>query len=155
MTSGEPSSTARDDDQPEPLTADPRPVDTERLARLREVGHAPEPPVCPTICDDDCDARCHEWHQVTAKRSHIADSCQHPDGPLVADWYRCKAVKPGNYGSSALTVIPGAQPPPGNYGETWPICALEVNHEGPHRARLMTTWRRALPAEFRPEFEDE
>jgi hypothetical protein len=31
---------------------------------------------CPTPCDDDCDATCHEYHRVTAKRTHTAGTCQ-------------------------------------------------------------------------------
>lgn len=31
---------------------------------------------CPTPCDDDCEATCHEWHRVAFKRTHSAGSCQ-------------------------------------------------------------------------------
>lgn len=31
---------------------------------------------CPTMCDDDCEARCHEWHQPPFKRDHRPESCE-------------------------------------------------------------------------------
>lgn len=30
---------------------------------------------CPTPCDDDCTAACHETHQVTRKREHDPETC--------------------------------------------------------------------------------
>ena len=30
---------------------------------------------CPTPCDDDCDADCHEWHEVAYKREHDPYTC--------------------------------------------------------------------------------
>lgn len=33
---------------------------------------------CPTSCDDDCEARCHEGHVVTWKRDHEYESCLPP-----------------------------------------------------------------------------
>lgn len=30
---------------------------------------------CPTPCDDDCEAGCHEVHQVAAKRTHLVADC--------------------------------------------------------------------------------
>lgn len=41
---------------------------------------------CPTLCDPDCDALCHEGHQVSAKRRHDADECETRQGgyPEVA-----------------------------------------------------------------------
>jgi hypothetical protein len=29
---------------------------------------------CPTPCDDDCEAECHELHQVSWKRTHTPES---------------------------------------------------------------------------------
>lgn len=31
---------------------------------------------CPTFCDDDCEALCHEGHQVTWKRDHDLTVCE-------------------------------------------------------------------------------
>lgn len=31
--------------------------------------------ICPTICDDDCDATCHEAHEVPWKRQHNVEGC--------------------------------------------------------------------------------
>lgn len=31
---------------------------------------------CPTACDDDCDAVCHEGHQIERKRWHSVEWCQ-------------------------------------------------------------------------------
>lgn len=31
--------------------------------------------ICPTDCDDNCDAPCHEWHQPTYRRDHRPDEC--------------------------------------------------------------------------------
>lgn len=36
---------------------------------------------CPTPCDDDCDADCHEYHAPYGKREHEAGSCQTDDIP--------------------------------------------------------------------------
>jgi hypothetical protein len=30
---------------------------------------------CPTPCDDDCEAACHEWHYVHWKREHNPQAC--------------------------------------------------------------------------------
>lgn len=38
---------------------------------------------CPTECDDDCDAACHEGHHVPWKRHHEVDSCL--DGPAAEE----------------------------------------------------------------------
>lgn len=35
---------------------------------------------CPTLCDDDCDALCHEGHQVLAKRRHDQADCEARQG---------------------------------------------------------------------------
>lgn len=32
--------------------------------------------VCPTRCDDDCEATCHEGHSVLAKKDHPDEWCQ-------------------------------------------------------------------------------
>jgi hypothetical protein len=34
-----------------------------------------EPGTCPTPCDDDCEAPCHEAHSVTWKRDHDVGEC--------------------------------------------------------------------------------
>lgn len=31
--------------------------------------------ICPTDCDDDCDALCHEWHAIPSRRDHQPDQC--------------------------------------------------------------------------------
>lgn len=31
---------------------------------------------CPTLCDDDCEARCHEGHEVSYKQRHDVAECQ-------------------------------------------------------------------------------
>lgn len=31
--------------------------------------------VCPTPCDDDCEAECHEWHQPSYRRAHQPENC--------------------------------------------------------------------------------
>jgi hypothetical protein len=45
---------------------------SECLAPLSEDEDAPESR-CPTPCDDDCDAPCHEEHQPSWKRTHALD----------------------------------------------------------------------------------
>lgn len=30
---------------------------------------------CSTRCDEDCDAPCHEAHQVPVKRRHLVETC--------------------------------------------------------------------------------
>jgi len=48
--------------------------------RLRALGHLPDPGPgayqCSTWCDDDCEARCHEWHEVAAARAHDPLRCE-------------------------------------------------------------------------------
>lgn len=47
--------------------------------------------VCPTPCDDDCDAPCHESHQPDFKRMHPVEICEanvaSGKNPFP-DWYR-------------------------------------------------------------------
>jgi hypothetical protein len=38
---------------------------------------------CPTPCDDDCDAPCHEAHEVKWKRDHEPEECP----PAISVWY--------------------------------------------------------------------
>lgn len=46
---------------------------------------------CPTSCDDDCDAPCHESHQVLAKRMHPVEICKanvaRGKAPIPEGWY--------------------------------------------------------------------
>jgi hypothetical protein len=55
--------------------------------------------VCPTGCDDDCDAPCHESHQVTWKRMHPVDLCEanvaRGKPPIPEGWYptSCSCLK--------------------------------------------------------------
>lgn len=35
----------------------------------------PEDTACPTPCDDDCDAGCHEHHNVIWRRDHQPEDC--------------------------------------------------------------------------------
>lgn len=42
---------------------------------------------CPTPCDDDCEALCHEGHQVPWKREHDPEHCPGgPNWPKRAHW---------------------------------------------------------------------
>lgn len=90
------SHNARDDGQPEPLTADPRPVDTERLARLRNVGHIEVPVLgfsalwndlnlpddeflrlltnatCPVVCKNVRTDDPPDWHEECEERAREA-----------------------------------------------------------------------------------
>ena len=47
--------------------------------------------VCPTECDDDCDAPCHESHEVLTKRMHPVDICEanvaRGKPPIPESWY--------------------------------------------------------------------
>lgn len=47
--------------------------------------------VCPTECDDDCDAPCHESHEVIQKRMHPVEICEanvaRGKPPIPVDWY--------------------------------------------------------------------
>jgi hypothetical protein len=54
---------------------------------INDDGPAPTTPdegalVCPTPCDDDCEAFCHESHNVGYKRTHWPEDC--PGHPLRA-----------------------------------------------------------------------
>jgi hypothetical protein len=37
--------------------------------------------ICPTDCDDDCEAPCHEDHQPNYRRNHQSDQCPSADRP--------------------------------------------------------------------------
>lgn len=45
---------------------------------------------CPTPCDDDCEATCHEAHQIRSKREHDVETCGRRDVRVVdaADYDR-------------------------------------------------------------------
>lgn len=40
---------------------------------------------CPTDCDPDCEATCHEYHQVTRRREHDPEKCRGVVGADAAD----------------------------------------------------------------------
>lgn len=44
--------------------------------RCGNCGSCAKMPDCPTPCDDDCEALCHEGHQVPFKRTHDPEECE-------------------------------------------------------------------------------
>jgi len=47
--------------------------------------------VCPTECDDDCEAPCHESHEILTRRAHPVEICEanvaRGKPPIPVDWY--------------------------------------------------------------------
>lgn len=74
---------------------------TRRRAETLRLTHTPG--ACPTLCDDDCDAACHEEHEVPAKRVH-----QPPPGTAEFRW-----------GESVSWTAPGKVTIPLTYGAHW------------------------------------
>jgi hypothetical protein len=72
------------------MTEAPEPLHRRRTPRVTEetrgLGYT-----CPTGCDDDCEAICHEGHQVPWKRMHPVEICEanHARGrrPIPEEWY--------------------------------------------------------------------
>jgi hypothetical protein len=52
---------------------------------------------CPTLCDDDCPALCHEVHEVDFNREHDVDTCkllvQRNVAPYSANCYLCNLLE--------------------------------------------------------------
>lgn len=70
------------DDDIEPMP-DPRDIAAARRVLTTRAWKEPEAEgdyveeqqTCPTECDDDCRADCHEYHEVRARRDHQPEDC--------------------------------------------------------------------------------
>lgn len=49
---------------------------------------------CPTPCDEDCFATCHEWHYVPWKRGHDPQQCEQRIDDLADPWARSETTAP-------------------------------------------------------------
>jgi hypothetical protein len=72
------------------MTEAPEPLFRRRTPRVTEETPGPGY-TCPTPCDDDCDAPCHETHQPDFKRHHPVDICEanvaRGKPPIPVNWY--------------------------------------------------------------------
>jgi hypothetical protein len=64
--------------------------------------------VCPVPCEANCDADCHEAHQVSWKRTHQPDDCPSKRDKV----YRSAAGRPVDLGDDPDGDIEGADYPP-------------------------------------------
>ena len=67
--------------------------------------------ICPTECDDDCDAPCHEAHKPTWKRDHDPATCRGDEPPSIhshAFW--CKSQCPDAQPSDCDCADRGIEP---------------------------------------------
>ena len=96
-------------------------------------------PPCPTPCDPDCEAECHEVHNVTYKRGHQPHGCLEVREAIATTVERLPAVQPAqvftsDYGAEECAALYAIESDTGSCG--W---VLETRHDE-HGAGTPLIW---------------